>query len=156
MTKTLQPLQAETLIKATLYFHELFKKTILVTKAEYPLTKTQMDIMMALHIQECLSMKELSNRVGIAPEQATRAVKSLREEGLVQTQHSEENRRVVIAQLTNKGLLMMDEYLLTVDANLFASLDGLNEEELEELSNSAKTLVSLMDKTGLRYVVPQA
>lgn len=144
----------ESIIHATLYFHELFKKTLVASQPERLFTKTQMDLMITLHIEGPMNMSALSERVGIAPEQATRALKSLRERGLVDTGRSDENRRMVIAQLTEHGALTMDEHLRTVDENLRASLEGLDAEEMERLSQAAGTIVELMGKTGLRHVVP--
>ena len=144
----------ESIIHATLYFHELFKKTLVASQPERLFTKTQMDLMIALHIEGPMNMSALSERVGIAPEQATRALKSLRERGLVDTGRSDENRRMVIAQLTEHGALTMDEHLRAVDENPRASLEGLDAEEMERLSQAAGTIVELMGKTGLRHVVP--
>ena len=144
----------ESIIHATLYFHELIKKTLVASQPERLFTKTQMDLMIALHIEGPMNMSALSERVGIAPEQATRALKSLRERGLVDTGRSDENRRMVIAQLTEHGALTMDEHLRAVDENLRASLEGLDAEEMERLSQAAGTIGELMGKTGLRHVVP--
>lgn len=144
----------EPIIQATLYFHELFKKTLLASQPERIFTKTQMDLMITLHIEGGMNMSALSERVGIAPEQATRALKNLRERGLADTVRSEENRRMVIAQLTEEGALIMDEHLRAVEENLRASLDGLDKDEMDRLADAAETAVNLMGKTGLRHVVP--
>ena len=101
-----------------------------------------------------MNMSSLSERVGIAPEQATRALKNLRERGLADTVRSDENRRMVIAQLTEEGALIMDEHLRAVEENLRASLEGLNDDEMDQLAEAASTAVGLMGKTGLRHVVP--
>ena len=145
---------SESIIHATLYFHELFKKTLVASQPELAFTKTQMDLMIALHLEGPMNMSALSERVGIAPEQATRALKSLRERGLVDTGRSDENRRMVIAQLSEHGMLTMDEHLRAVDENLRASLEGLDANEIERLSQAARTIVELMGKTGLRHIVP--
>ncbi len=144
----------EPIIQATLYFHELFKKTLLASQPERIFTKTQMDLMITLHIEGGMNMSALSERVGIAPEQATRALKNLRERGLADTVRSDENRRMVIAQLTEEGALIMDEHLRAVEENLRASLDGLDKDEIYRLADAAETAINLMGKTGLRHVVP--
>ena len=146
--------KTESIIHATLYFHELFKKTLVASQPERMFTKTQMDLMIALHIAGPMNMSALSDLVGIAPEQTTRALKSLRERDLVDTGRSDENRRMVIARLTELGTLTMDEHLRAVDENLRASLEGLDADEMERLSQAAGTIVDLMGKTGLRHIVP--
>ena len=145
---------SESIIHATLYFHELFKKTLVASQPELAFTKTQMDLMIALHLEGPMNMSALSERVGIAPEQATRALKSLRERGLVDTGRSDENRRMVIAQLSEHGMLTMNEHLRAVDENLRASLEGLDANEMERLSQAARKIIELMGKTGLRHIVP--
>lgn len=144
----------EAIIQASLYFHELFKKTLLASPLSHEFTKTQIDLMITLHTEERMTMSALSERVGIAPEQATRALKGLRERNLVDTERSEENRRMVIARMTERGALMMDEHLRAVEENLSASLEGLDDGEMEGLVAAARTIVELMSKTGLRHVVP--
>ena len=42
---------SESIIHATLYFHELFKKTLVASQPELAFTKTQMDLMIALHLE---------------------------------------------------------------------------------------------------------
>lgn len=101
-----------------------------------------------------MNRSELSRRVGIAPEQATRAMKGLRERELVETGRSEENRRMVIAQITDKGALTMDEHLRLIEENLKGSLDALSDEEVDRLAAAAQTTVALMRKTGLKHIVP--
>ena len=132
----------EPIIQATLYFHELFKKTLVASQPERIFTKTQMDLMIALHVEGSMNMSALSERAGI------------RERGLADTVRSDENRRMVIAQLTEEGALIMDEHLRAVEENLRASLEGLNDDEMDQLAEAASTAVGLMGKTGLRHVVP--
>ncbi len=144
----------EAIIQASLFFHELFKKTLMASQTAHAFTKTQMDLMVTLHIEGPMNMSALSERVGIAPEQTTRALKNLRERDLVDTERSDENRRMVIARMTDHGALVMDEHLRSVEENLRASLEGLDDSEMELLVRVARTTVDLMKKTGLRHVVP--
>lgn len=144
----------EVIIQASLYFHELFKKTLLASPLSREFTKTQIDLMITLHMEGRMNMSALSERAGIAPEQTTRALKGLRERNLVDTERSAENRRMVIARMTERGALMMDEHLRAVEENLRASLEGLDDGEMEQLATAARTTVELMGKTGLRHIVP--
>lgn len=146
--------QEQTLVKASMYFHELFKKTVLASGAASQLTRTQMDLLMTLGMEGPLSMSVLSERVGIAPEQATRAMKGLRERGLAAAERSDENRRIVVAQLTEQGALFMDEHVRAINENLRATLEGLSPDELERLSQAASDIVALMRKTTLKHTVP--
>ena len=75
-------LDIKAVITASMYFSELFKKTILASSPMHTLTRTQMDLLMSLHFNGPMNMSALSEQVGIAPEQAARAMKSLREQCL--------------------------------------------------------------------------
>lgn len=141
------------IIQASLYFSELFKKTILASAPAHTLSRTQMDLMMTLHFNGPMNMSALSEQVGIAPEQAARAMKSLRERDLAESARSEENRRMVIARITEAGALMMDEHVRSVEENLKASLEGLSPDEMELLCQQTRSVVEIMRKTGLKHVV---
>ena len=145
--------QSQALIQASMYYHELFRKTVLASSDILPLTRTQIDVMVTLHLDGPLSMGAISERVGIAPEQATRAVKRLRELGLAETDRSQKNRRMVIATTTERGETLMDEHLRCLNANLRASLQGLDPADMDALADAAATAVSIMRKTGLRHIV---
>ena len=72
---------AQSLIQASFFFNELFKRTVLSAPLPVSVTKTQMDILMALYSDGPMNMSTLSAKVYIAPEQATRAIHGLREKG---------------------------------------------------------------------------
>lgn len=143
----------EALIQASFYFHELFKKTVLATMPVHKLTRTQMDLMVMLHLEGPKSMSELSEMAGIAPEQTTRAMKTLKECGLASTERSDENRRKVIARLTDEGELLMIDHLRELDENLQATLEGLSQSEVAQLVQAAQVTIDIMGKTGLRHIV---
>ena len=143
----------EAILQASLYFHELFKKTLAANLPAFRFTKTQMDLMVTLHLQGPMNMSTLSEHAGIAPEQASRALKPLRERGLADTVRSDENRRMVIAKLTERGMAMMDEHLRSIERNLRSTLDGLEPDEVERLSEAARTSVELLSRTDLKRIV---
>lgn len=143
----------DSMIKASPYFHELFKKTILATPPAEVVTKTQMDILLTLYADGPMSMSALSSHVNIAPEQTTRAIKNLRERDLVESDRDEDNRRMVIARLSEKGTLLLDDHTRELHANLRASLEGLTDEEVAQLAETARTATRLLEKTGFRHVV---
>ena len=142
-------LDIKAVITASMYFSELFKKTILASSPMHTLTRTQMDLLMSLHFNGPMNMSALSEQVGIAPEQAARAMKSLREQGLAESARSEENRRMVIARISDSGTLLMDEHVRSVEENL----EGLSPDEMELLCRQARSIVELLRKTGLKHVV---
>lgn len=146
---------AQSLIQATFYFNELFKRTVLSAPFPTSITKTQMDILMALYSDGPMNMSTISAKVYIAPEQATRAIHGLREKGLISSERSEENRRMVIVHLTETAALMLDDHMRDLNMMLQSNLDGLTDEEIAELIQAASTITRLAQKTGIKYVLPK-
>lgn len=147
---------AQSLIQASFFFNELFKRTVLSAPLPVSVTKTQMDILMALYSDGPMNMSTLSAKVYIAPEQATRAIHGLREKGLIASERNEENRRMVIARLTDTAILMLDDHMRDLNMTLQSNLDGLTDEEIAELTRAASTVVKLSQKTGIKYVLPKS
>ena len=101
------------------------------------------------------NMSTLSAKVYIAPEQATRAIHGLREKGLIASERNEENRRMVIVRLTDTAVLMLDDHMRDLNMTLQSNLDGLTDEEIDELIQAASTITRLSQKTGIKYVLPK-
>lgn len=144
---------AKSIVQASMYFHELFRKTVLSSAMRPMLTRTQMDILLFLDLEEPMNMSTLSRRVGIAPEQATRAMKGLREHGLVETSRDETNRRMVIAKISEKGALLMGECKRSVNESAREVLNVLSDADLEQLVSAARTATDILRKTTLRHTV---
>lgn len=142
--------EAQSLIKLAAYGHELFKKVILSTPLPEDLTKTQIDIMITLYIEGPLSMSALSSRIGIAPEQATRALKNLRFYELVESERAEENRRIVIASLTEKGSRLMQEHTHLLHKKLDSTLNTLTQSEIRQLAKAGELITELLEKTDVK------
>ena len=137
---------AQSLIQASFFFNELFKRTVLSAPLPVSVTKTQMDILMALYSDGPMNMSTLSAKVYIAPEQATRAIHGLREKGLIASERNEENRRMVIVHLTDTAVLMLDDHMRDLNMTLQSYLDGLTDEEIDELIQAASTITRLSQK----------
>lgn len=146
---------AKDIAHTSLYYHELFKKAVLSSNLPDVNGKTQMDLLVTLSLNGPMSMSALSDRAGIAPEQTTRAIRHLREMGLVSSDRSEENRRVVIASITNKGLQAMEEHEHQIRARLDAGLNGLSDKEIAQLAEISRQASALLRKTTFKRVVPE-
>lgn len=146
---------AHEIMRASIFFHELFKKALLTDFFPGVTTKTQMDLLMTLMLNGPMSMSTLSERAGIAPEQATRAIRSLREAGLVQSERSATNRRVVVARITEKGSLLMDDHERQIVGNLATILSELDDAEIAHLADLSQQACDLLGKTGFKHIVPE-
>lgn len=146
---------AHEIMHASIFFHELFKKALLTDLFPGVTTKTQMDLLMTLMLNGPMSMSALSERAGIAPEQATRAIRNLREAELVQSERSATNRRIVVASITEKGKLLMDDRERQVVGNLAAILSELDDAEIAQLAELSRRAAALLRKTGFKHIVPE-
>lgn len=136
--------EADEMMSAALCLSELFKK-MAATALPFPgMTKTQVDMCMVLDEVGPLSMSAISARLGVAPEQATRAAHALREMGLVECERSAANRRMVIARLSDKGAASIDEHRRIVDEHIYAYLHALGEDESRRLVEAARTVAEIM------------
>ncbi len=133
----------------SLYFHELFKKTILFSAPKEIDTKTQMNALIALYTSGPVTMSTLSIRLSIAPEQTTRVVKALREKNIVSCQRNPDNRREVLAQLTPKGIKIMNNHTKELKTRLEMCIAGIDDEDVETLVQTSKTLNRIFKKTEL-------
>lgn len=146
---------AKDIAHASLYYHELFKKTVFSNNLPNINGKTQMDLLVTLSLNGPMSMSTLSERAGIAPEQTTRAIRHLRELGYVHSDRSDENRRIVIARITEEGLRAMAQHEHQIRASLEAGLNGLNDEEIAQLAEISRQASALLRKTTFKRVVPE-
>lgn len=88
----------------------LFKRALASGQIDGVTAKTQLDILVTLELSGDQSMGSLGKRLCKAPEQISRATRSLREAGLIDCERDGSNRSVVIASLTDKGRQDLDAY----------------------------------------------
>lgn len=138
---------SQVILRTSLYFNELFKKTLMAAIPPEVNTKTQMDILVTLYEGGPTKMSYLSTRISIAPEQATRAVKALREKGIVVCERNPENRREVIAQLTPEGLNLFDNHTKEIQRRLEMCLENLTLREIQELVELSTKMGAILSKT---------
>jgi DNA-binding MarR family transcriptional regulator len=138
---------ARSIVNAALYYNEIFKRTAGSQALPDITTKLQVNLMLALYFNGPMNMTALSRRAGIAPEQATRTIRALREKGLVESERSHENQRMVVARLTEKGAELMNENEHNLFSSLEECLDGLSPEEIEQLGKISLQACALLGKT---------
>lgn len=148
--------EARDILYASLCFHELFKKTIYEATPPPLATKTQVNVAVTLLAHAPMNMSALSSRTGIAPEQATRAVKALREKGLVDCNKSPENRREVIVRLSEEGSSMMRKHLDDSVVFLESYLGRLDDDDVSELIGASQKAIALFEKIGFSPSMPKA
>lgn len=104
----------------------LFKRALASSHIEGVTAKTQLDILVSLKLNGEQPMGLLGKRLCKAPEQISRATRSLREAGLITCERDEENRSMVIASLTEKGHHELESYAASMHDSVRALLNKLD------------------------------
>lgn len=138
----------EAIIHASVGYDEVFRKTAQRNKKELNLTNNQIDVLAILNFHGSMKMSELSDKMYVAREQATRTVKSLQELGYVETARLEENRKNVVASLTVKGRKIISEHVKTSHEILRSYLDKLTSEDREALIQHSKAAADIFKRNN--------
>lgn len=114
---------------------------------QYGLTKTQTVMLIALYYRESVTMGELAQYISSSKEQATRAVASLCDNGLVERFENPENRTHVYIRFTDYGR----EFMRQMNMRLREEIDerlavSLTEDELMTLRQSVQTSIDILSK----------
>ena len=112
---------------------------------KFGVTKSQMIIFLVLYYRDGVTMSEIARYISSSKEQATRAVATLCDSGLVERYEDPGNRTLVLIRFTDKGRETMHELLLWLRSNVAEKLSAsLSEEELVRLHQSVQTTVELL------------
>lgn len=138
----------EAVLDAAIALDALVRKTVM--REREGLSKVQTDIVMSLALFGASSMTELSQRLAVSKEHISRAVSGLCDKGYVSKHRSEENFRVVAAQLTDAGSKLSTAIRLAALEALQLSLAGLCAQDRDELIALAQRCAQLLGKLDIR------
>lgn len=113
---------------------------------EKQLTKTQFRILLILSTYPSLSMSQLSDKLSISREQATRAVAPLANRRLVSRCAHDTNRRQLDVTLTPDGQQLLDAIKSEYRKRMHASFATLTPEEQDTLNTSIHNITAIMKK----------
>ena len=110
------------------------------------LTKNQISILLALMHHPYLSMSRLADYIPSSKEQATRAVAPLVKEHYVERFQDENNRKLVLIRLTEKGRSFICEKISCVDHHLCEKAAALSDEDKKRFQESLNTTLEILKK----------
>lgn len=114
-----------------------------------PIPASQMLALLSLNLFPCSSMTQLATRLMVSKQQLTKIVDSLVEKNMVRRMSSEENRRLVLLELTDKGtevIEKMQTYQAEKASRLFSQI---TEEERLNLIQSLELIRRILkQQTG--------
>lgn len=123
---------------------ELLRRVMAMAPCD--LTRTEMSIVVTLNAVGPLAMTPLSQCIAVSKEQASRAVKPLVARGYVERRHSEENRRIVVVQLTDEGTAFLDGLMERALSSLEELIEPLSDEERSRLVGCSDESGELINK----------
>lgn len=111
------------------------------------ISKTQFVILLALSMQSPLTMKQISNFVGVSKEQATRMVATIVDKGFAVRSTPETNRKHINIELTESGRTHIERVRHNLQSIIRQNMDdSLSDDEKAKLYESTKTAISLVNK----------
>lgn len=138
--------EADAIMLASYCYNEVYRKTALRNISKIGMTKTQIAALMSLQVEGAMTMSDLGNRLDIAREQVTRIVNALKEQGLVESVRSEDNRKHVIASITTKGETVLNNHIETSDAILASYLEKFSPADRKALVAHSKAVAAILRK----------
>jgi DNA-binding MarR family transcriptional regulator len=91
------------------------------------------------------SARELADMADLTPATVTQMLESLEAAGLVTRTRSQEDRRVVLSELTDKGVEIVRERRAQMEPRWRAALDGFEDAELETATRVLNRLADYFD-----------
>lgn len=119
--------------------NDKFRKVQAKQMFEQKLTSPQFGVLEILYNSGSLSLKKISDEMMVTGANITCVVDNLEKEGFVKRTHSTEDRRVILADLTDSGRDKIESILPEYYNNISAMVSSLSE-------NEQMTVINLLDK----------
>ena len=91
-------------------------------------------------------MSDLAHRMALSPGSLTLMMDRLIEDGLISRGRSQEDRRVVIVKVTDRGRAMLDARRKALHALVAREIAKLPQAERDELASAMGTFVRFLEK----------
>lgn len=117
-----------------------FSRSVASKVSEYGLTTAQFGILEALHHLGPLSLGELADKLLVTGGNVTFVMDRLEEQGLVRRERSGQDRRVVVARLTEEGRDLIEGVFPGHAAFVEGLTEPLDEDEQDRLRELLKKL----------------
>jgi MarR family transcriptional regulator, organic hydroperoxide resistance regulator len=116
----------------------------------YGITGPQLWVLKTVFKDGELPLGELSQKMYLHPSTITGVVNRLEKKGYVSRDRDQEDRRVVMVQLTPKGKRLVKRAPNPVQGKMIHGLRQLRKEKLEFIHESVQTLVEIMEAQNLK------
>lgn len=117
---------------------------------QYGITGPQLWVLKTVFQNGGLPLGELSQKMYLHPSTITGVVDRLEKKGYVSRDRDQEDRRVVMVQLTPKGKRLVKRAPNPVQGKMIHGLRQVRKEKLEFIHESVQTLVEIMEAQNLK------
>jgi MarR family transcriptional regulator, organic hydroperoxide resistance regulator len=111
------------------------------------LTIAQLKSLFFIKFEGTSSSKQLASALGVTPPNVTGIIDRMIEHGLVSREYNQQNRRMQLLKLTQKGDDLINELKVRQTAHFSHLLEMLNVEDLKALIQAMTALVSAAEKS---------
>jgi MarR family transcriptional regulator, organic hydroperoxide resistance regulator len=126
--------------------HRAFQKLLEKRIAAYGITRGQWYFLRVLWIEDGLSQRELSTRVGMMEPTTVIALRSMEKTGLIRRARTNDDRRVTKVWLTAKAKRMREEMLVVARGINEDACQGVTREELEAFRRAITRMTENLDR----------
>lgn len=138
-------------ISAMYELYPLCRKLVLDTfdKKKDGVTKTQQIILLALAVEEKLTMSQLASKINTSNEQATRAVAQLVDRGFIERMQDASNRRIINIRLTDKAREFISLTKSEIMDDLLDQFNKVSDEDMEKFHDAIKQIIAVLKKAEM-------
>ena len=131
-------------------FNEIMdvEERALITSEYKDISVNDMHVIEAIGIREPKNMSTVARAVSVTVGTLTIAINHLVKKGYVERTRSEEDRRVVLVSLSEKGEKAFLHHKIFHEKMVMTVLDGLNPKETEDLTRALLKLQNFFDSYG--------
>jgi len=117
---------------------------------QFGITGPQLWVLKTIFKSGGLSLGELSQKMYLHPSTITGVVDRLEKKGYVSRDRNQDDRRVVIVQLTTRGKRLVRRAPNPVQGKMIHGLSQMTKERIESIHESVQTLVEIMEAQNLK------
>jgi len=126
--------------------HRAFQKLLEKRIAAHGISRGQWYFLRVLWIEDGLSQRELSGRVGMMEPTTVIALRSMEKAGLIRRSRSSEDKRVTNVWLTAKAKRMREQMLLLARAINEVAGQGVSREEFDAFRRAITRMTENLDR----------
>src|SRR5262249_17996055 len=126
--------------------HRAFQKLLEKRIADYGITRGQWYFLRVLWIEDGLSQRELSSRVGMMEPTTVIALRSMEKAGLIRRVRANDDRRVARVWLTAKARRLREQMLVLARGINEDACQGVTREELEAFRRAITRMTENLDR----------